>query len=75
MIRRITTGLVAIAFARTSDVTEPFCSAMCSRMWSTRDNLLSLLMILHMLRDNVEVVKWLFLPGARKGKGDRGHPI
>src|SRR6185437_1357092 len=57
MIRRITTGLVAIALARTSDVTGPGCSAMCRRMWSTPDNLLSLLMSLHMLHDTAEVVK------------------
>ena len=43
-IRRITTGLVSIAFASTSDVTGPPCSAMCSRTWSTPDKRLSRLM-------------------------------
>jgi len=55
MIRRITTGLVCIALARTSEVTGPPCSAMCSRTWSTPDNRLSGLMQLIMLQDGVKV--------------------
>src|SRR5882757_10244240 len=61
MIRRITTGLVFIAFASISEVAGPPRSAMCSRTWSTPDNLLSRLMQHHMLHDGVKVKTLAFV--------------
>jgi hypothetical protein len=44
MICLTTTGLVMSILARTSEVTGPFCSAKCRRMWRTLDNRLSRIM-------------------------------
>lgn len=55
MIRRITTGFVSIARARTSEVMGPSRSAMCRRTCRTPDNWLLRFMQPNMLHDVIDV--------------------